>query len=142
MIFFNYDPIVNNNLDIQALSAQIGNLLIVAPNLISTFQRGSEDVFQKLTTLVSNFKDGDEVINLGSQVVLETLFGVDNSEPVGGGPRPDLFKGLAEANTTISSATTIQAQAKGQFEAQDIIIENRENKDLSLLDPDHIFTDL
>ena len=109
--FFHYNPIAANDVQVQALAVQLGNLFVTAPLLVNNLSNGSVDVITKLVDSIVSDGVNDPVINLGSQTALENIFGVDNTPPNEGDPAPDLLKSLAEANVLVQNATTIDGQS-------------------------------
>ena len=69
--------------------------------LVNSLSNGSVDVINKLVDSIVSRSANDPVINLGSQIALESIFGVDNTPPNEGDPAPDLLKPLAEANILV-----------------------------------------
>ena len=137
---YNYDPIANDKVEIQAVSTQIGNLLTAIPYLVDTLS-SSVDVFEKIVQQIFIASDENRELDLGKQEDLELIFGIDNSPPAEGEPAPDLLKELANANKQIGDAVTIDAQIFSQLIARDEIISNRTIRELSSLDPDFQTTD-
>ena len=118
-------------------------MFVTAPLLVNNLSNGSVDVINKLVDSIASRSANDPVINLGSQTILESIFGVDNTPPNEGDPAPNILKSLAEANILVQNATTIDGQSAGQFAAQDDIAKARTKIDLMNSDrlPDDPYSD-
>ena len=71
--FFHYNPIAANDVQVQALAVQLGNLFVTAPLLVNNLSNGSVDVITKLVDSIVSRGANDPVINLGSQTILESI---------------------------------------------------------------------
>ncbi|MFL2803155.1 MAG: hypothetical protein ACJ0DD_10465 [Paracoccaceae bacterium] len=137
---YHYDPIALNNVQVQGVSSQFGNLFVSLPYLLDDLS-DSNEVIKKIAHHLLSRSEGDEKLDLSVQQDLETIFGVDNSPPSNDDDAPDLLKDLAAANKKISDSVTIEGQVFGQLLGQDEITANRVARELSLLEPDFQSTD-
>ena len=81
----------------QALAVQLGNRL--NGSVIINLSNGSVDV-NKLVDSIASRSANDPAINLGSQTILESIFGVDNTHLMKE-IQHLILKSLAEANILI-----------------------------------------
>ena len=111
---YNYDPIAQNNIEVQSLNAQLENLYSSIPFFIDDMS-SSNDVLEIMVDRI--LSSGNETIklDLGNQEDLELVFEVDNSPTEEGGQPPNILKQLASTNKKISDATTIEDQVAGKM---------------------------
>jgi len=137
---YNYNPITQNNVEVQALNSQLENLYTSIPFFIDNMP-SSDDVLDVIVNKILSSAKETLTLDLGNQEDLELVFAVDNSPTEEGGDPPNILKQLASTNKQISDATTIEDQVAGKLAARDELIANRIIKELSTLSPDFESTD-
>ena len=80
---YNYDPIAQNNIEVQALNSQLENLFTSIPYFLDTMP-SSADVLNVIVDKVLSSKGETLALDLSAQEDLELIFEVDNSPSEGG----------------------------------------------------------